>query len=113
MAEIAQYVSVIKDVITGIAALVAAVVAVRGLRAWKRQLAGNASYELAKRVLASALKVREEIRNVRNPIIFAGEMQRAKSAIPTEDPSPEVNNLSNKPPCINCDSEGSAMLFCN
>ena len=96
MAEVAQYISVIKDVITGIAALVAAVVAIRGLRTWNRQLAGNANYDLAKRVLASTLKVREEIRRVRNPFILGGEMQRAKIALTTEDPSQDVKNLSDE-----------------
>jgi hypothetical protein len=44
------YASIAKDVITAGAAITAAVVAVKGLRAWKKQLRGKTDYELAPQV---------------------------------------------------------------
>jgi hypothetical protein len=64
--DIAPWVGLAKDAITGIAAGVASVVAVAGLHTWKRQLHGNTNYELARGLLRSAYKLREAIRWVRS-----------------------------------------------
>jgi hypothetical protein len=72
-----SYISIAKDILTGVAALTAALVAVLGLQAWKRQLKGKVEYELARRVLRSAFNVRDAIRFVRNPLQMGGEIERA------------------------------------
>ncbi|MCE5311338.1 MAG: hypothetical protein LLG20_27180 [Acidobacteriales bacterium] len=67
----------IRDIFTGVAAVVAAGVAVAGLKTWKRQLHGNAEYDLARRLLRVTYKLREAINFVRVPFIPAGEMDKA------------------------------------
>jgi hypothetical protein len=71
------YISIAKDILTGVAALTAATVAILGLQAWKKQLKGKVEYELARRVLRAAFNVRDAIRLVRNPVQMGGEIERA------------------------------------
>lgn len=78
--DIAPWVGLARDAITGIAAGVASVVAVAGLHTWKRQLHGNTNYELARGLLRSAYKLREAIRWVRSPFMSSGEMAAAMKA---------------------------------
>ena len=84
------YISIAKDVLTGVAALTAAIVAVLGLQAWKRQLKGKVEYELARRILRAAFNVRDAIRLVRNPFQMGGEIERAvkESGIDIDPNSP-------------------------
>jgi hypothetical protein len=70
METIQAYVTLIKDILTGFAALVATYVGFTGLQTWKRQLTANAEHELASRVLVAAYKVRDTINNCR---LFAME----------------------------------------
>jgi hypothetical protein len=67
------YISISKDILTS----VAAIVAVLGLQAWKKQLKGRVEYELARRVLRAAFNVRDAIRLVRNPFQTGGEIDNA------------------------------------
>jgi hypothetical protein len=71
------YTSIAKDVITAGAAITAAVVAVKGLRAWKKQLRGKTDYELARRCLRAVYRVRDAIRMVRNPVQSSEEIAHA------------------------------------
>ncbi|OLE53103.1 MAG: hypothetical protein AUG51_14975 [Acidobacteria bacterium 13_1_20CM_3_53_8] len=74
------YISIIKDIITAIVALIAGVVAIYGVIAWKKQLKGKTEYELARRVLRAIYKVRDSIRIVRSPIQTGGEIEEAVKA---------------------------------
>ena len=67
-------ISVGKDVLVAVAAVVGAVVAVRGLSTWNRQLRGSAEYDLAKRVLKVTYRLRDAIQGVRHPVMWAAEM---------------------------------------
>jgi hypothetical protein len=69
--------SVLNDVVTAGCAIVVAAAAALGLRTWREQLRGGAEYELARRLLRAALKVRDEIDVVRGRFIFAGEVEVA------------------------------------
>lgn len=60
--------SVVKDTILTAAAVVAGYVGLRGLNTWRRQLAGNAEYELAKSALTCLYRLRDVIEVVRNPL---------------------------------------------
>jgi hypothetical protein len=71
------YTSIAKDVVTAGAAITAAVVAVKGLRAWKKQLRGKTDYELARRCLRAVYRVRDAIRMVRNPMQSSEEIAHA------------------------------------
>jgi hypothetical protein len=74
---IQKYVSLSKDVITGLSALIAATIAILGLQEWKKQLKGKNEYELAQRMLRATYKVRDSIAWVRNPFQSAGEISQA------------------------------------
>ncbi len=71
------YISITRDLLTSVAAITAAIVAVLGLHVWKKQLKGKVEYELARRVLREAFNVRDAIRYVRNPFQMGGEIDRA------------------------------------
>jgi hypothetical protein len=89
--ELASWVSLVRDALTGCAALVGAVVAVIGLNAWHRQLKGKTDYELARRLLKAAYKVRDAIRSVRNPAIFEGEARAAQKEVEIDEPALKQN----------------------
>ena len=71
---VAEFVSIAKDVVVGIAALVGAVVAVLGLGTWKRQIKGQSDYDLARRLLVTVFKYRDAVDGVRHPAMWADEM---------------------------------------
>jgi len=71
---IEQIASAAKDIVLGVAAAVGAVVAVRGLSTWNRQLKGGAEYELARRLLKITYRLRDAIKSVRHPVMWAAEM---------------------------------------
>ena len=91
MNHLAQLIAIAKDVLTGVAAIVAAGVAVAGLETWKRQLRGNTEYELPRRLLRSAYRLREAIRWTRAAAIMTtGEMVAAIRAAGVDTPSQGV-----------------------
>jgi hypothetical protein len=67
-------VEIISDVITAMSALVVAGAAIPGFNAWRKQMQGKTEYELARRYLRAIYKVRNSIREARNPFIPYGEM---------------------------------------
>ena len=68
---------IIEDIAAIGAACTASYVALVGLNAWKKQLKGKTDYELARRYLRSVYKVRDAIKDVRNPFIPAAEITSA------------------------------------
>ena len=73
-ATFTQLVSLAKDVVTISAAFFAAYVAWQGLSTWHRQLKGGADFDVARRVLTAAYRIREGIKGVRAPFIPVEEM---------------------------------------
>src|SRR6266853_4932187 len=63
----------IREVVVTLAAAVGAVVAAIGLSTWRRQLRGGHSFELARRLLRSANRVRGAISQLRNPFVSPAE----------------------------------------
>jgi len=72
-----QYVTIIKDVITAGAALVAAYIGWQGLATWRKQLKGRTEYELARRLLSAIYKIRNYVSYFRNPFMSAGEIYQS------------------------------------
>lgn len=66
-----------------------------GLNAWKRQLLGKHDYELYRRLLKAAYKVRDAIKGVRNPWISITEQSKANQKV-GEGTSGENNENHNK-----------------
>jgi hypothetical protein len=67
-------VALLKDLVLSGAAITGAVVAVKGLGTWQRQLKGQSEYELSRRILVSVFKYRDAINGVRYPAMWAYEM---------------------------------------
>jgi hypothetical protein len=84
--DISSWIAIAKDAMTGIAAAVAAGVAVAGLKTWKRQLQGTATYDVSRRLLRSVYRLREEIRALRSPFMSGGEISSAMKAAAIDPP---------------------------
>lgn len=69
-----EIITIIKDLILASAAITGAIVAVKGLGTWQRQLKGQSEYELSRRILVSLFKYRDSINGVRHPAMWAYEM---------------------------------------
>lgn len=67
---IAEYLTLGKDVVATIAPVATFIVALLGLKTWKRQLKGQSEYELSKRMIVNILKYRDAIHSVRSPSIW-------------------------------------------
>lgn len=65
------------DLIVGLATLG---VAVYALKVWKKQLLGTDKYTLLKNILKSIYKIEEEVRSVRNPMVFYNQEDVDKSS---------------------------------
>lgn len=72
--DAALAIGAVKDVILTCAAVVGAWVALRGLNTWNRQLKGSVEYDLTRRLLRNTYRLREAIKGVRNPVMWAAEM---------------------------------------
>jgi hypothetical protein len=72
--SVAAEVSVLKDIVLTVGAVVAAIVAVSGLSTWKRQLKGETEYELTRRLLKHTYSLREAIKTVRYPSLQVPEV---------------------------------------
>jgi hypothetical protein len=70
----AHIISVSKDIIISIAAIVGSVIAIKGLITWKRKIKWKTEYGLARRFLVSLYKYRDAVNGVRHPVMMAYEM---------------------------------------
>lgn len=64
----AEFVALAKDLILSGAAITGAVVAIKGLGTWQRQLKGQSEYDVSRRILVSLFKYRDAINGVRQAI---------------------------------------------
>lgn len=81
-----ELVALLRDLIISGAAITGAVIAIKGLNTWQRQLKGKSEYDLSRRILISLFKYRDAINGVRNPAMWSYEMPH-----PPED---EAKNMS-------------------
>lgn len=82
-----EIISLLKDLVLIGAAITGAVVAVKGLGTWQRQLKGQSEYELSRRILVTLFKYRDAINGVRHPAMWANEMPP-----PPEDEAKNMNH---------------------
>jgi len=68
-----EIVTVVKDTLLGLAAATTAVVAVLGLRKWRQELEGKAQFDVARNLIRATYRLRDELRNCRNPFYSAYE----------------------------------------
>ncbi len=69
-----EVVSLLKDILVGIAAATTAVVAVKGLRSWSRELKGKAEFEAARSLAHATYKLRDALRECRSPFYDHSEL---------------------------------------
>jgi hypothetical protein len=69
-----EFIALFKDFVLSGAAITGAIVAVKGLGTWQRQLKGQSEYELSRRILVSVFKYRDAINSLRHPAMWAYEM---------------------------------------
>ncbi|MBM3358681.1 MAG: hypothetical protein FJY54_13270 [Betaproteobacteria bacterium] len=73
MSTLPDTISVAKDIIVSVAAIVTASVAAYGINKWRRELSGKAHYDAAHGLLKATYKLRDAIAGARSPLILAGE----------------------------------------
>jgi len=81
-------VSIASDIAIGISVLIVAIVAILGLRTWRKELTGKAKFELARNVMLLGFKLRENFEWVRNPGGWSWEYANRTRQ---ENESPEVS----------------------
>ena len=69
-----EFVRIAKDIVLSAAAITGAVIAIKGLGAWRRQIKGQTEYDLARRILVSLFMYRDAIDRVRHPMMLSAEM---------------------------------------
>ena len=68
-----EILSIIKDIFLAGAAGTTAYVAYTGLEKWKKELRGKANFEVARELIKSVYRLRDELRYCRSPFVSAGE----------------------------------------
>jgi len=71
-----ELVSIAKEFIVSIAAATTAIVAVLGLRSWRRELHGRTQFEIARQLIRATYRVRDELRYCRTPLIQGTEFPK-------------------------------------
>ena len=66
--ELKEWISLIKDVLLGLAALVTILVGVYGLKTWKRDLIGRELYASAKKLVKESHLIHRAVRELRMPL---------------------------------------------
>lgn len=73
MTDIAEALSIAKDIALAVAGVTGTIVAVKGLGTWKRQLRGQNDYEVARKVLRCTYQYRDAFAAARSPIMWSDE----------------------------------------
>jgi hypothetical protein len=88
---IQAWLPIIKDIITSLATVIAAVIAIMGFRTWKKQLHWKTQYDLTQRLLRSTYKVRQALAEVRRFYTTEGEeLQAMKEANVEASPDHQI-----------------------
>ncbi|KAA5986097.1 hypothetical protein [Pantoea sp. M_4] len=89
----AEFIGFLKDIVVVGAPATGAIVAVKGLSTWRRQLKGQSDYSLAKDVLINLYKYRDALFFVRHPLLTAAELQLPENVDEKELKYAEANYL--------------------
>lgn len=68
-----EWITAVKDVLLGGAALTTAVVAVTGLKKWRQELEGKSQFDAARGLVKSTYKLRDQLQVCRSPFYSAHE----------------------------------------
>jgi hypothetical protein len=70
---VTELITTSKDIVLALAAIITAVVAVKGLSTWNRQLRGTAGFDVARSLAKCSYKVRDKLQVCRSPLLSAHE----------------------------------------
>ncbi|MBN2293343.1 MAG: hypothetical protein JXM70_13020 [Pirellulales bacterium] len=84
--------SCVGDIVVALVAIAGLIIAAMGLQTWRSQLKGQTEYNLARRLLRAALKTRDAISIVRNPVMTGGEIHEAMKAVRQVEDTPQSAN---------------------
>ena len=79
------------DILQGVSVIVAALVALYGVTAWRREYVGKKQLELAEEVLALFYEARDAVAFIRSPVGYVGEGS-SRQAAPNETPEEKSIN---------------------
>ncbi len=79
------------ELLSYIAVIIAAGVAIWGIRAWKREFVGKRRIELAEEVLSHFYEAKDAIRAIRSIVIYSGEGDSYKYSDSESDEEIEIN----------------------
>jgi hypothetical protein len=85
---IPKLITLTKDILIGLAAIITAIVAAIGLKNWRRELKGKAEFEIARGLMRTTYKLRDELQNCRSPFISFNEYPEGYKG-PLSGSSPE------------------------
>jgi len=68
-----EYITAIKDTCLSVAAIITVLVAISGLKSWKKELRGKADFEVARGLIRATYKLRDEITYSRSPFTSVNE----------------------------------------
>lgn len=89
----AEFIGFLKDIVVVGAPATGAIVAVKGLTTWRRQLRGQSDYNLAKDVLINLYKYRDALFFVRHPLLTGSELKLPEGIDEKELKYAEANYL--------------------
>lgn len=90
-----EFYIIAKDIITFILTVIGLVIAGNGLATWKKQIKGTKEFDTAYNLYYSTLKLREAIKNVRNPAIWLPEIDIAKKHTKEKNPQRTEEYIEN------------------
>lgn len=100
--EVADIISVIKDIVFGLSAIAVAFFAWLGLRTWRKELTGKAKFETSRNMMRLGLKLRANLEGVRHPLTGYPEYaSRTKQPEESESESQVLNEWYAKANRIN------------
>jgi len=89
--DLSQIIAAGRDVLVASAAVASAVAAIRGLNKWQQELRGKADFEVARALIRSTYKLRNELANFRSMVIWAHEFPPEYHANKAPSASDEAN----------------------
>jgi hypothetical protein len=91
---LASIISIVKDALLGVAAIITATVAALGLRRWRQELRGKADFDVARGLIRASYRLRDEIATCRSPLIRAAEYPAARGGDPMLSPYEQPDRRS-------------------
>src|SRR4030042_3575314 len=68
-----EMVSLAKDIVVGVSAIVVAGVAIYGLNRWQKELAGKAKFEIARNLILLGFQLEADFESARSPFTWSGK----------------------------------------